>query len=244
MHQPMNVSKIITCQAVVRRWLACKNNIYIKLKHQQPRFTSVLKGYHMLNKTPIAGAVWEELNCDIVSDVCTISDEANGNHLSGKDNRFDNFNISNKTSKTDKNDIISISSYRLTSVCSDKSPGDEREIIQEIEKRDSSFEYYSILNCKRDGEKLLYEWYMIPKDYYLFKMKTLKHKIGQQGKKKGTIVGWSSDYCDILFSMSSQLWYKFMVKDIKKYRICSVEIDNSKPKLSYSQIYSLLGDTT
>lgn len=238
-----NISNIIKCQSVCRRWLLYRNNIYIKLKKQHLQFTEVIAGYHMINKTPIKETVWEEINCDIIRNVCIISDEANGNHLSGKDNRFDNVNISNKSTKKNGNNI-SISSYRLTSVCSEKFPGNEKDIICEIEKRDKSFDYYSIL-IRDEKEKgiIEYEWYLIPNDYYIFKVDKLTPKIAKIGKKKGEIIGWESKYCDITFSMSSQLWYKFDIKDIEKYKICSTEIDNSKSKLNYSQIFHSFRNT-
>lgn len=44
---------------------------------------------------------------------------------------------------------------------------------------------------------------------------------------------WEEINCDITFSMSSQLWYKFNIKDINKFKICSTKIDNSKPKINY-----------
>ena len=100
---------IIKIQSICRRWLVHKHNIISKLKKQQSVFESVISGYHLINKTPIKETVWEEINCDIVQNICSISDEANGNHLSGKDNRFDSFNISNKSTKRNGNNV-SISS--------------------------------------------------------------------------------------------------------------------------------------
>lgn len=86
-------------------------------------------------------------------------------------------------------------------------------------------------------------WYIIPKDYYVFKTDSLIPKIGKKGKKTNLIVGWESKYSDITFSMSSQLWYKFNIKDIEKYKVCSTEIDNSKSKINYSQIFQSFGDS-
>ncbi len=42
--------------------------------------------------------------------------------------------------------------------------------------------------------------------------------------------------------MSSQLWYKFDIKYIEKYRLCSVEIDNNKQKINYSQLFNLFNN--
>lgn len=211
--------------------------IKLKQPQTQTQFSKVIKGYHMINVTPIKETVWEEINCDILRWCCSITDEANGNHMSGKDNRFDEFNISNKSTKQNGS-IINLSSYRLTSVCSDKSPGNETDIINEIVKRDESFDYYSILlRDEKENSKIKYEWYMIPKDNNLFKIDKLTPKLGKKGKKKGEVIGWESKYCDITFSMSSQLWYHFDIKDFKEFYICSVEIDNSLSKINYSRIY-------
>ena len=241
-----NLSKIIICQSIIRKWLVSKKNIHSickKLNLLQDTFKSVINGYHIINKTPIKETVWEEVNCDIVRDVCNISDEANGNHVSGKDNRFDNCNVSNKSAKTDK-DKVSISSYRLSSVCDSANNGNPSDIINEIERRDESFDMYSLLvRSEKENPIIGYSWYMIPKDHFVFKINELVPKIGKMGKKKGKIVGWKSEYCDITFSMSSQLWYKFNIETIEKYKISYVEVDNSKSKINYSQIYNSFSNT-
>ena len=235
-----DIIKIIKIQSICRKWLVSKNNIYTlvkKFKTLKQTFHAVITGYHMINKAPIKESVWEEINCGIVKKICLITDCANGNHASGKDNRFDNINYSNKSTKVEGNNI-SISSYRLTSVCNDANKGNPDEILKEIIKRDSSFDYYSILIRKEKEKELIeYMWYIIPKDYYVFKTDSLTPKIGKQGKKINLVVGWESKYSDITFSMSSQLWYKFNIKDIEKYKVCSTEIDNSKSKINYSQIF-------
>jgi hypothetical protein len=241
-----NLCKIVKCQSICRKWLVNIKNIYAtykKFKNLQKIFTEVITGYHIINKTPIKEGVWEEINCDIVSSVCSITDEANGNHTSGKDNRFDNMNVSNKSTKTDGN-IVSISSYRLSSVCSDKNNGNSQDIVNEIEKRDNSFDYYSILiRNEKENSIIEYVWYVIPRDYYIFKVDKLEPKYGKIGKKKGEVIGWKSKYCDIRFPMSSQLWYTFNIIDIKKYQVCHTEINNSKPKINYSQIFNSFGNT-
>lgn len=240
--------KCIKCQKIIRGWMSRKNNIYLKLKKKdvKQKFIDEINGYHLINNSSIKECIWENINCNIVNDVCKISDEANGSHLSGKDNRFDKWNISNKTSKTDGKKV-SLSSYRLTSVCNNKSNGDKYSIVNEIKKRDNTYDYYSILLRNEDKTPYIkYTWYFIPKDYYIFKINPEKliPKTRLKGKNKGEIIGWSSVHCSITFSMSSQLWYSFDVEDINKYKIYSVEIDNSKPKINYSQIYNLyLNDT-
>ena len=249
-YAPETIRHIIKCQSICRRYLVINSpkNVYAvctKFKKQQSQFTAVINGYHILNKTPIKESVWEEINCNIVSGVCSIADEANGNHMSGKDNRFDNINVSNKSTKLNGTNV-SISSYRLSSVCSDKCNGNVQDILNEIENRDRSFDYYSILirNEKEDSKIINYMWYTIPKDYYIFKLDELTPKLGKIGKKKDEVVGWKSKYCDIAFSMSSQLWYKFNIEDIEKYKVCYTEIDNSKHKINYSQLYNSFSTNT
>ena len=234
------IKKIIICQSIFRKKLAQKNNIYKLFKKNQKHFEKVINGYHIINKAPIKEAVWEEINCEIAESICNISDEAMGNHKSGKDIKINNFNISNKSCKLDGN-CISLSSYRLTSVCTNKNINNKENIIKEIYKRDESFDYYSIL--MRDESiypNIKYMWYMIPKDYYIFKITDLKHKIGKIGNNKGNIVVWESKYCDITFSMSSQLWYKFNIDLIKKYKISEVTVCNNKPKIKYSRLFDII----
>lgn len=238
------IKNIIMVQSLIRRWLANKNNIFKKMKKITIKnaFEMELKGYHMINSIPIKESVWEDFNCKFISGECVIRDEANGNHKSGKDNKFDNWNVSNKTIKIGK-DLINISSYRLSKVCSNKNIGNKTNIIEEIRKRDGSFEYYSILAREEIitlNELLInYIWYIIPKSYYIFQLDNeLEHKFGKQGENKNTITGWKSKYFDITFSMSSQLWYRFNKNLIDKYKIHEVLINNSNNKISYSDIYN------
>ena len=235
-----NITKI---QANIRRYITQKNNIFMRFKKTRVKnsFKKEIWGYHLINQTPIKESVWEEINRNIVRDVCVISDCANGNHLSGKDNKFDNWNISNKTAKVENNGKINISSYRLTSVCNNRSVGNKNDILDEISKRDKSYEYYSILLRKEMSDKIIYSWCIIPKKYYVFNLMSQKftEKIGQRGKNKDKVVGWKGETFDITFSMSSQLWFHFNYESIKKYIIDEVTVDLNKSKLTYSDIFDL-----
>ena len=97
---------------------------------------------------------------------------------------------------------------------------------------------------EKENSIIDYKWYLVPKDYYVFKVNTLSHKIGKKGKKKDEIVGWVSKHCEINFSMSSQLWFYFNIEDIEQYKLCSTEVDNSKTKMTYSQLFKLFGNQT
>ncbi len=219
-----------------------KTELIEKLKKMDDKFHKFIHGWHMINSVPIKEAIWESINSGIVSYQCSVTCEAKGNHVPGIDNCFDGCGISNKTAKSD-GVTISMSSYRLTGVCNDENPGNEQEIINEIKKRNENFHYHSLL-IRHETETIIeYIWFMIPKDSDVFAIDTLDQKIGIKGDKKGQVVGWKSQNCDITFSMSSQLWYKFDIKKIEKYKICSTKVDNSKPKINYSQIYNLFNNT-
>lgn len=56
--------------------------------------------------------------------------------------------------------------------------------LKEIKKRNSSFDYYSILIRKEKEKGLIeYMWYIIPKDYYVFNTDKLTPKIGKKRKE-------------------------------------------------------------
>ena len=248
----INSNNTLMIQKIVRKNISNKNNIYYCLKSKDiiKEFVDNIKGFHLLNKTPIKEAVWEDLNVDIVKHKCSVTDFANGNHKSGKDNRFNNWNISNKTCKIDDNDKINISSYRLTRVCNHNNFGEKDNIIKEIDKRDSSFDYYSILGRKEfysnnNLDYIKYYWFIIPKDYYVFNIKknNMKLKKGKITRNKGKTVGWEGTYFDITFSMSSQLWFHFHLDDIKKFIIATVDVQINKSVLTYSEIYNLRNKT-
>jgi hypothetical protein len=228
--------------------LAKTETIYEKFSNKNIHkiFEKEIKGYHLINKSPIKESVWEEINRNIVKDICIIGDGANGSHISGKDNRFDNWNISNKTSKI-QGKMVHLSSYRLTNVC-DMNKGNKKDIIFEVKKRDASFDYYSILlrdeidtvNCN----EITYYWCIIPKNEDIFNLEKQKFDkiIGSYKNNRNKFIGWKGEYYDIRFSMSSQLWYHFTFESIKKFTICSTNVllNNS---LTYANIYDLYSNT-
>lgn len=237
------MNKIITVQSIARRYLSNKNNIYkcLKIPQVQSTFKEEMIGYHMVCSTPVKESIWEEINRNIVFNICNVSDGANGNHLSGKDNRFNNWNISNKTGKSTKANTVSISSYRLTNVTSANHLGTSREIISEIESRDASFDYYSLLiRDNIDANSIKYNWYIIPKKFYIFNSSkyTFETKLGKRGRNIGKPIGWKNPHMVITFSMSSQLWIHFNLDKIKQFLISSVIINKSTlPKINYAGIY-------
>jgi len=238
---------IVKIQKIWRGYNVRKKNIHMAFKkdHMKRTFESEIKGYHMVNDQPIKEAVWEEINSRFVSAKHKVSEQANGNHISGIDNKFDDWKISNKSVKVE-NGKMSISSYRLTSVTSGNNLGNIDEITSEIENRDDSFDYYSIISREELGSQIKYTWYVIPRDFHIFDCKKYvwEPKLGKQGRNKGNQNGWISKYSDITFSMSSQLWFHIKSDDIKKYIIHSVDINmDERIRFSYSDLFNMYNST-
>lgn len=208
------------------------------------RFQEVIRVHFALTRHPITGTIWEDIKCKILGKSFHISEQANGGHQPGKDNRVDNFGMSDKTMKVSKNNILKVSSYRLGKVCNVKKNGDVSEIIRGIEKRDESFDFFSILVKRDNDNSTTYEWYVVPRDYYIFKIEPndVRAMVGKQGSNKDEIVGWEWEYGYIRFSMSSQLWYKFDINLIQQFRIHSIELNNSCPIVDYSTLFNLMND--
>lgn len=137
-----------------------------------------------------------------------------------------------------------LSSYRLTTVCSDKIPGKIEDIITEINNR-KNFKFYSIIVRYEKNNEIQYDWYLIPSDYPQFNPSSYKWtpKIGKQGKNKGSTTGWGTDTIEassisIIFSMSSQLWLDIIItEEMKKFVIASCKVNNGM-KLNYIQLYN------
>ena len=208
------------------------------------RFKKEILGYHMINKESITGTTWEEINRNIVKEDCFVSDAAHGNHRSGKDNKFNSWNISNKANTISKNGAVNISGYRLTTVCSPTNIGNEKTIIEEIEQRDKSFEFYSLLLRKDKANDVVnYGWYVVPKEFHVFDVSKYPMKPKTGKKDKTRIAGWQSKYFDITFSMSSQLWFKFHIDDIKQYLLSDVDVDmTTTASFTFGDIYDIIHD--
>lgn len=236
-----------TIQKYYRGYLSRKTNIFYRFKNKKiyEKFKKELIGYHIVNDDDLKESRWEEINCNIVCDFHKIDEEekAKGNHFSGKDNKIDNWNISNKSVKVNiekGKKKISLSSYRLTSVCSENNPNNIDDILKEISNRDNSYEYYSIISREKNGQNIRYIWYIIPKKFKLINpnKQIWKMSYGKQGKRKGLINGWESENMKIIFSMSSQLWIDLNLEDIEKYKIHEINVDTTKiPKITYSDLY-------
>lgn len=233
------IKQIIKIQSKIRQYLSYHNNIYIKHKNKTilDNFTTYIIGYHMINKEPIKEAIWENINLSIIQSIFNITYNASGSHKSGIDLIYNNWKISNKTGKIEKNNIIKISSYRLSSITSSQSINTIENIKNEITKRNNSYNYYSLLLRKDCNNYIEYFWYIIPKDYYIYNH--INTEIKPKYDKNNKQSGWKSKYFEIQFSMSSQLWFNFTFDDIQKYLITSIIVYKKNCNIiSYNKIYN------
>lgn len=209
-------------------------------------FTKCIKGYHLINDEPVKESPWEDINTLIIKDSgYIVNSQSNGSHRPGGD-IISNIGIfSNKSAKY-SNDSFKISSYRLTTVCSNSNPGEIDSIINEINNR-KNFNFYSIIVREENTKSIIYDWYLIPSDFYLLNPNSYKWKpkIGKKGKNKDATIGWETDKINgssmsITFSMSSQLWIDINITDeVKKFIISSCKVNTGK-KYNYIQLYEML----
>lgn len=213
-------------------------------------FQKCVSGYHLINTSPINETVWEDLNALIFAKIgIDIYSKSDGSHSSGMDIHSSLGRISNKSAKYSNNKkSIDISSYRLTTVCSEKKCGIPEEIIEEINKR-KNFDYYSFIvrDESDDNQSISYDWLLIPSNYLILDPSSYiwEPTIGKRGKNKDTQIGWNTNKItgckmSITFSMSSQLWIHIeMTEEIKKFIIASAIIEN-KPKINYIELQDKL----
>ncbi len=206
-------------------------------------FSKCVRGYHLINDDPIKETPWEDINAQVLlASGCTVESKSNGSHKPGADITCSLGAFSNKSTQYDDNSI-KISSYRLTTVCSDKEPGKIEEIIEEINKR-KNFESYSIIVRKPEDSHIRYDWLLIPSDYPQLNPAsyTWTPKIGKIGKNKGVVTGWESNTIQgssmsIAFSMSSQLWMNIqLTEEMETFRIASCTVEKGR-KLNYIQLF-------
>jgi len=208
-------------------------------------FAKCVIGYHLINDDPINETPWEDINAIVLNaSGCVVNSQSNGSHKPGGDLSCSLGAFSNKSTQyATGNSSFSISSYRLTTVCSDKTPGNIEEIIAEINKR-KNFTFYSILVREDTEKQILYEWYLIPSDFPTLNPTSYKWhpKLGKRGKNKGATTGWETELLNgsrmsITFSMSSQLWIDIkLTEEMKKFVVASCRVNRGR-KYTYIQLY-------
>ena len=208
-------------------------------------FAKCVKGYHLINDDPIKETPWEDINAIVLNaSGCDVNTQSNGSHKPGADLHCSLGGFSNKSTQYEKcNSFFQISSYRLTTVCSEKTPGDAPDIIAEINNR-KNFSYYSIIVREDRMHEILYDWYLIPSDFPALNPACYnwRPKIGKRGKNKDAITGWETDQqngssMSITFSMSSQLWMNVAITEELKGFIVGSCIVNRGRKYNYIQLY-------
>jgi hypothetical protein len=214
-------------------------------------FAKCVKGYHTVNDDPIKETRWEHINATVLKHSgCVVNSQSNGSHKPGRDLSCSLGGFSNKSTQYDTGNIsFKISSYRLTTVCSDKRPGNMEEIITEINNR-KNFTFYSIIVREDTEKQILYEWYLIPSDFPALNPASYKWhpKFGKKGKNKGATTGWETDLLNgssmsITFSMSSQLWIDVKITDeMKKFIVGSCRVNRGK-KCDYIELYEKVCST-
>lgn len=211
-------------------------------------FTKICNGYHLLHKDPINETNWESVNEQTLDlSGYEVLETSSGSHKPGCDITTNTLGgLSNKSTQYGKDmKGFSVSSYRLTSICSQDDPGDINTIIETINKK-KNFDFYSILVRNETSDQIQYDWYLIPSNNPIFNPESYSWEplIGQRGKNMGKQIGWKSNEIngssmDITFSMSSQLWiYVEITDELKDYIVssCTVKKTDNK-KINYSQIF-------
>lgn len=76
---------------------------------------------------------------------------------------------------------------------------------------------------------------MVPKTCPVFSLSedAWEKKMCRKGEHQ---TGWKCGSASISFSMSSQLWFHFHSDSIEEYKLATVEVDTSRPTMSYSDL--------
>ena len=215
-------------------------------------FTKCVRGYHLINNSPIKEAVWEDINSTVFGrSGIEVFSKSDGSHLSGMDINSALGRISNKSAKYSSGKThFDISSYRLTTVCSENSCGSAEEIVAEINAR-KNFDFYSIIIRKEETtsqpNSIEYDGLLIPSTHPVLSPASYDWtpSIGKRGKKKDSQVGWHTNTINgcsmkIEFAMSSQLWMMIeMTAELKQYIIASVTVI-AESKYNYIDLYDKL----
>ena len=242
-----SIDKLVSVASESDELVNAMSNLHIKQmftpdikKKFRENFTKAVKGYHLLNDTPIKEARWEDVNATILEASGFPVISQNGSHVSGADLTCSFGSLSNKSMKYKDSNGFDMSSYRLTSVTSAGSHGTVEEIIAEIQKR-KNFQYYSMI-IRKELETTDYDWYLIPADHPTLDPASYQWlpMMGKTGKNKDKVIGWETNslngsYMTITFSMSSQLWVHVAGVDLEEYKMGSA---SSVPrKYNYIQLF-------
>ena len=211
-------------------------------------FSNYVRGYHLINPEPIKEAVWESINAAVLRESgCPVSYQSNGSHNPGTDIASALGTMANKTSKYNPgNKSFSISSYRLTALCSASAHGTISDIIAGIREK-NNFHYYSLLVREDCADTIRYDWYLLPSTLPI--LDPTSYSWEKRTGKNGCVAGWATDSIlganmKIEFSMSSQLWINNIPSSaVQSHLVATCDADKC-PKLNYGQLYAKIGKFT
>jgi len=212
----------------------------------QENFNKCVSGYHVVSDKPINEAIWEDINTQVMKHSgVSVYSEANGSHAPGMDIDCSIGKLSAKSAKY-KKDYFSVSSYRLTTVCSAQNCGNKEDIIKEIDRRKNG-DYYSCVVRDETKDRIKYDWILVPSSCSVFDASSYDWvpKIGKRGKNKGCQVGWNTNRINgccmtITFSMSSQLWMHIKnTEELKDFVVASCSVSN-KAEYGYIDLFDAL----
>lgn len=204
-------------------------------------FKKCVKGYHMLNDSPITGRCWEDINSIVLTTSgYQVHNQSDGSHKSGKDITSSLGDLSNKSAKyTRGNKPLKISSYRLGKISSAIAPGDVKDIVTAINDK-KNFEFYSVIARAQTKKNLHYDWYLIPSDFPALdpRIYEWRHTYGRDGKMSGWETNTINGSCmSVRFSLASELWISLNLTDeVKNFIVSSCDVNIGK-QLNYIQFY-------
>jgi hypothetical protein len=202
-----------------------------------------VRGYHLVNGTPIKEAVWEGILASSLNASGVEFTWNSGGHQSGRDivlmDGVRRVGVSCKSCKdTTRKTHLQLSSYRMT-----KCRGIE-DFVRCIDIERANFDYYGILARVETDEAFRYSVHFIPSD--LVKASSLKwtEKYSQRNDN-AEIASWVTDevsgvQMNIVKAMSNQLWIKLRKEAFKEHCILDgVEIKRDKV-IDYATLCEML----
>lgn len=204
--------------------------------------TKTVRGYHLVNESPIKEAVWEGILSSSLS-VSGIEHTWNrGGHQPGRDisvvDGVRRVGVSCKSCK-DKRGVkhLSLSSYRMTKCHS------VNDFIKCIDIERANFDFYGLLSRCENEEMVQYAVHFIPAELVKANKLEWTEKLDKEGEK---IVGWESEERDgvqmsVVRSMSNQLWIKLRKDVFAEHCVLNgLEVKKSH-LLDYVMLYDMMG---
>ena len=201
-----------------------------------------VRGYHLVNGSPIKEAVWEGILASSLSVSGIEYSWNNGGHQSGRDisvvdgvRRLGVSCKSCKDKKTGKH--LTLSSYRMTKC------RDAEEFIKCIDFERANFDYYGVLSRCENDDLVRYAVHFIPSEMVKANKLEWTEKLDKKGK---SIVGWEGQEVEgvqmnVVRSMSNQLWIKLNKDAFKEHCVLDgLEVKKGQ-SMDYAMLYEMLG---